>query len=114
MSVSEIEKRNEGISFCATSNDVTATPKEGGIALRQVMFNNKAFKDKLSIIQSSESHCDVQAAHYGLVSAIMDAYNHHHNLILRPDDVWQAILTQFSFYVNANAEELRDRFVDFD
>jgi len=28
--------------------------------------------------------------------------------------VWQAILTQFSFYVNANAEALRDEFVDFD
>mmetsp|Transcript_35787 Transcript_35787/g.52456 ORF Transcript_35787/g.52456 Transcript_35787/m.52456 type:complete len:394 (+) Transcript_35787:244-1425(+) len=106
-----------GISFKATSNDVTATPKKDGIPLRRAMLNNKTFredKDKLSIIQSSESHCDVQAAHYGLVSAIMDAYNHHHNLILRPDDVWQAILTQFSFYVNAHAEELRDRFVDFD
>jgi hypothetical protein len=43
----------------------------------------------------------------------MDSYNRHHRLILRPDDVWQAILTQFSFYVNAHAEELRDCFVDF-
>jgi hypothetical protein len=32
---------------------------------------------------------------------------------LRPDDFWHAILTQFSFYVNAHAEELRDRIVDF-
>lgn len=50
----------------------------------------------------------------GLLSAICSAYNQHHHLILRPDDVWQAILTQFSFYVNANAEALRDEFVDFD
>lgn len=30
---------------------------------------------------------------------------------LRPDDVWQAILAQFSLYVQANENELRDTFV---
>ncbi|KDQ55839.1 hypothetical protein JAAARDRAFT_208606 [Jaapia argillacea MUCL 33604] len=29
----------------------------------------------------------------------------------KPDDVWIAILTQLSFYINANAEELRSQFV---
>lgn len=52
-------------------------------------------------------------APWGLVSAIVKAYNRHHELVLRPDDLWQAILTQFSFYVNGHAEDLRDRFVDF-
>jgi len=66
------------------------------------------------IIQSSHAAAPVIATRYGLVSAALDAYNRHHNLILRPDDVWQAILIQFSFYVNANAEQLRDCFVDFD
>mmetsp|Transcript_8324 Transcript_8324/g.8157 ORF Transcript_8324/g.8157 Transcript_8324/m.8157 type:complete len:420 (+) Transcript_8324:43-1302(+) len=70
------------------------------------------------IIQSSSDECSsagnlVHAARYGLVSAIMDAYNTHHCLVLRPDDIWQAILTQFSIYVNANAEDLRNAFVDF-
>ena len=40
------------------------------------------------------------------------AYNQHHDLVWRPDDVWQAILTQFSLYVQ-NAEGLRAKFVDF-
>lgn len=68
------------------------------------------------IIQSSapDRHKQVIAAPYGLVTAIMAAYNSHHDLVLRPDDVWQAILTQFSFYVNANAGDLRDKFVDFE
>mmetsp|Transcript_26706 Transcript_26706/g.48982 ORF Transcript_26706/g.48982 Transcript_26706/m.48982 type:complete len:390 (+) Transcript_26706:58-1227(+) len=52
-------------------------------------------------------------ARWGLVSTIVDAYNMHHELVLRPDDIWQAIMTQFGFYVNANGESLRDRFVDF-
>jgi hypothetical protein len=33
-------------------------------------------------------------------------------LTIRPDDVWLAILTQFSFYVNANSEQLRRCFVE--
>ena len=53
------------------------------------------------------------AARWGLVSTILDAYNKHHELELRPDDFWQAILTQFSFYVQKNAENLRERLVDF-
>ncbi|KAK3997322.1 hypothetical protein QBC44DRAFT_229694 [Cladorrhinum sp. PSN332] len=33
----------------------------------------------------------------GLVHSILEAYNNHHNLVLRPDDIWLAILTQLSF-----------------
>ncbi|KAF8188787.1 hypothetical protein K438DRAFT_1676974 [Mycena galopus ATCC 62051] len=47
----------------------------------------------------------------GFVDTIISAYNQHHAVILRPDDVWIAILTQFNFYVNANAELLRANFV---
>ncbi|KAJ7157694.1 hypothetical protein C8R43DRAFT_883040 [Mycena crocata] len=47
----------------------------------------------------------------GFVETIMLAYNQHHALVLRPDDVWLAILAQFNFYVNAHAELLRANFV---
>ncbi|KAG6811064.1 hypothetical protein H0H92_009153 [Tricholoma furcatifolium] len=30
----------------------------------------------------------------------------------KPDDVWIAIVSQLNFYINAHAEELRDKFVD--
>ena len=50
----------------------------------------------------------------GLVGTVLTAFNLHQNLQIRPDDVWVAILVQFSSYVNARAEELRDRLVDFD
>ncbi|TFK97240.1 hypothetical protein BDV98DRAFT_607709 [Pterulicium gracile] len=39
------------------------------------------------------------------------AYNEHQHLVLRPDDVWIAILGQLNFYVNAHAKELRHHFV---
>ena len=47
----------------------------------------------------------------GLIGTILNAYNLHQNLVLRPDDIWTAILAQFSSYVNARAEELRSKFV---
>ncbi|PPQ64195.1 hypothetical protein CVT24_008613 [Panaeolus cyanescens] len=47
----------------------------------------------------------------GFVDTILNAYNAHHNLELKPDDVWIAIVSQFNFYVNAHAEELRSKFV---
>ncbi|KAJ7644715.1 hypothetical protein FB45DRAFT_824856 [Roridomyces roridus] len=50
----------------------------------------------------------------GFVTTIISAYNTHHNLVIRPDDVWIDILTQFNFFVNANAELLRANFVAHD
>ncbi|CAI4219141.1 unnamed protein product [Parascedosporium putredinis] len=50
----------------------------------------------------------------GFVHACIEAYNQHLHLQVRPEDVWVAILTQLSIYVNANAEELRHIFVSHD
>lgn len=47
----------------------------------------------------------------GLMYAAIDAYSQHHHLKIRPEDVWLAILTQLSAYINAHAEELRGSFV---
>jgi hypothetical protein len=73
-------------------------------------------KSKTKIIQTSLSDDDLREKHIsksenGLVWAAFHAYSHHHHLVLRPEDVWFAILSQFNFFVNAHAEELRDYFV---
>ena len=49
----------------------------------------------------------------GLVHTIAEAYNQHHVLVLRPDDIWLCILTQFNLFVNGEgrAEQLRSVFV---
>lgn len=47
----------------------------------------------------------------GFVQTVVSAYSGHHDLIIRPDDIWIAILSQFSFYLNANAEKFRTQFV---
>jgi hypothetical protein len=47
----------------------------------------------------------------GFVHSAMNAYNQHYHLKIRPEDIWLAILTQLSSYINAHAEELRGSFV---
>jgi hypothetical protein len=49
----------------------------------------------------------------GFVHTVMDAYNHHHALVIRPDDVWICILMQFNLFLNGpgRAEALRSKFV---
>jgi hypothetical protein len=49
----------------------------------------------------------------GFVTTIVDAYCDHQALVLRPDDVWLAILTQFNLFLNGEgrAERLRYLFV---
>lgn len=50
----------------------------------------------------------------GLVGGLISAYNEHHNIVLRPENFWIAVLTQFSQFVNANSEKLRNTFVNFE
>jgi hypothetical protein len=113
------------ITFKGTSNDVQPTKfrgiahghVKGGDTLPKIMKESKTLDRAFdTIVQTSTipKTTLICPARQGLVSTIVRAYNTHHNLILRPDDIWQAILTQFSFYVNANGEALRDKFVDFD
>src|SRR6478735_6423430 len=68
------------------------------------------------IIQSSFSRGALRehrtsASENGFVWSAYHAYSNHHHLTIRPEDVWFAILTQLSFFINANAEQLRAFFV---
>ncbi|KAF9279917.1 hypothetical protein BGZ68_007622 [Mortierella alpina] len=60
----------------------------------------------------SENDLIMPSTNYnGLVDTALQAYNRHHHLKLRPDDVWITILSQFNLCVNANAETMRHHFV---
>ncbi|OKL56803.1 hypothetical protein UA08_07778 [Talaromyces atroroseus] len=76
----------------------------------------KDYRRCQNIIQSSFSRSQFRQSHIsastnGFVWAVFHAYSSHHNLTIRPEDVWFSILTQLSFFVNAHAEELRPFFV---
>src|SRR3984957_10703646 len=69
------------------------------------------------VLQSSFGHSNtdiIRPCQNGFVHTVLEAYNHHRALIIRPDDVWLAIILLFSRFVNGNAEELRSQFVSHD
>jgi hypothetical protein len=73
---------------------------------------------KPRLVQSSFTNLSASSATHaaknGFVHACIEAYNEHHNLVLRPDDIWLAILTQLSSHINAHAATLRPRLVAHD
>ncbi|KAF4975028.1 hypothetical protein FZEAL_8135 [Fusarium zealandicum] len=74
------------------------------------------FRHCQRIIQTSFTSNTLQEQHIspsenGFVWSAYHAYSQHHHLTIRPEDVWFAILTQLSFFINANAEDLRAFFV---
>ncbi|KAF9377444.1 hypothetical protein CPB97_010203, partial [Podila verticillata] len=74
----------------------------------------KVFKCSFPLLSKEFSKNDLlmPAQHNnGFIGTALQAYNQHHHLVIRPDDVWIAILSQFNFFVNANAEKLRHLFV---
>ena len=48
----------------------------------------------------------------GFVEGVLRAFQQDLHLVLRPDDVWLAILTQFSLYLKAHADEHRSKVVN--
>ena len=49
-----------------------------------------------------------------VLNGFYTAHNNHYPIRIKPDDIWLLIVQGFSNHVNANAEELRQLFVDFD
>ena len=78
---------------------------------RQVHLNceqmlHSSFSDSLPDIPNLDGSPN------GFVWAVIQAYNQHRNLVIRPDDVWLAILTQLNLHINStHAEGLRGKFV---
>ncbi|KAI8634819.1 hypothetical protein F5Y19DRAFT_461393 [Xylariaceae sp. FL1651] len=64
-------------------------------------------------LASTKDHSSVYATKNGFVHACLEAYSAHHRLVLRPEDIWFAILTQLSAYIHGRAEELRSQFVGY-
>jgi hypothetical protein len=86
--------------------------------LQAVRRKDKDTKRVVEHLQSSFGRDHVQpipvvARKNGFVNTVIEAYNNHHALVIRPDDVWICILTQFSLFVNGGdrAEKLRHLFV---
>lgn len=103
--------------------DVYGVYYQGGkfLSIDASIKKNKDSRTKVKLIRGSTdprfSHrAKVLTVKNGLLSTIIEAYNNHLNLRIRPDDIWITVLAQLSAYVNGEgrAEVLRDRLVDHD
>lgn len=72
-------------------------------------------RDQCEILQSSLDNDSIPpnllARYNGFVDSVTEAYNQHHHLAIRPEDIWLSVISQFSLYVNTNSEDLRGHFV---
>ena len=99
-----------------TSDETPTLFKDKSIGMVKSLSQLETYQNDVlgEVIQASSGDDDNVMRCYdsnGFVDTVMHAYNQHHNLVLRPDDVWMSVLTQFSCYVNKNAEALRTKFV---
>ncbi|KAF0691896.1 Aste57867_16935 [Aphanomyces stellatus] len=87
------QKRTRG-SLVASSNEYTTDPC-------------------IEVLQESppSNPSDTVGNKNGFVLGVRRAYSSHHNLVLRPDDVWLAIMVQFGLYVHGHADTLRSTLV---
>ncbi|KAK0705603.1 hypothetical protein B0H67DRAFT_546721 [Lasiosphaeris hirsuta] len=85
-----------------------ATTKDPASALREAASIES---DKVERLMQCSFDTEVTPSANGLVDAAIEAWNNHHHLVLRPDDVWLAIISQLGFFINLHAEELRAFFV---
>ncbi|KAG0288429.1 hypothetical protein BGZ96_007818 [Linnemannia gamsii] len=85
--------------FAIVEGDKALQNKKGKVLRCSFPFPSKESSDQDLILSARHNN--------GFVNTALKAYNEHHHLVLRPDDVWIAILSQFNFFVNANAEKLR-------
>jgi len=72
--------------------------------------NDKPFFVKSNI--PSNCHKLPDNIPFGLIGALMAAYNNHADVVISPDDFWITVLHGFSLHINSNAEKLRSYFVD--
>jgi hypothetical protein len=65
----------------------------------------------LSDLDSSPTAARILPYPNGFVHGIIHAFQQDLHLVLRPDDAWQAVISQFAFYVTGHTEELRSKLV---
>ncbi|EQC34362.1 hypothetical protein SDRG_08133 [Saprolegnia diclina VS20] len=98
------------VTFAVSSvkrNVCKEAPTDGQPVTTLKEFAKEGCKD---IVQATNLG-PVVASKSGFVRGVIEAYNNHHDLVLRPDDIWLAISIQFGLYVDGNAEELRSSLV---
>ena len=81
-----------------------------GLGCKEKDLLQSSFTDDFPFYTEHEARA-IQPSNNGFIFACVNAYFDHKHLVIRPDDVWLAILMQLNMYIQANAEKLRSKFV---
>ncbi|KAF7557745.1 hypothetical protein G7Z17_g369 [Cylindrodendrum hubeiense] len=84
------------------------SPKELLANVSHHYSNLPVLHSSFADLESADASPDVVPYENGFVYTVLRAFQQDMHLELRPDDVWIAILSQLSFFVNSHSEELRD------
>ena len=109
-----------GITF--TVNDVATGEKTLPPATMEFIIKHRCggikpeacspFPRKAVTEKCNTEHVSPVNINNGLIAALHLCWSNHYPLVLTPDIIWLAIAQGFAHHVNANAEKLRDRFVE--
>ena len=100
-----------GITFTVSNTTPTKTPSP--IDFATYLRDHKVVKNNNGQVLLRTEPVNPVSPKFGngFVGSAFFAYSQHHHLVLRPDDVWLAIVMTFANYVDAHAEEMRKSFV---
>ena len=68
----------------------------------------------LGLSLDKEKNLAFFGANVPLLEGFYSAHCNHYPIRIKPDDIWLLIVQSFSNHVNANAEKLRNHFVNFE
>jgi len=104
---------SEGRTFVEVVIDDTLKKEDYKVELGTIKDGFKKLKKKCIEAVSDDKEIIISSMH-GFVHAAYLAFNHHLPLCFGPDDLWNLIVQGVSVHVKENAEQLRDKFVDFE
>jgi hypothetical protein len=110
MPVSFQPARHRADVFPQRAEESSATRILQGACNNQFNKCSEIFQSSLDQLASGDNQ-EIIPYRNGFVDTVVKSYCDHRALTIRPDDVWIAIITQFNFFVNGNAERLRKQFV---
>ena len=105
------------ITVKAATHGARLIPRDHHAEDSRDLLNRACRKESVKCVELLQSSFDsnlnaaVRPSANGFVHGAILAYNQHHHLTIRPEDVWLAIISQLGFYINSHSEELRGMFV---
>ncbi|KAN0038524.1 hypothetical protein ACTA71_000702 [Dictyostelium dimigraforme] len=77
--------------------------------LKSSLENNNNNNNEME--KENEEDLKIIIGFNSFIYSAWEAYNYHYHLVIRPDNIWMAIMSQFSFFINKHHKELREKFV---